>query len=158
MTFPVHELLHVPFNFKRRPRALPPDLRPDLRVAVLVLVLARCRAERASLRQLHVLMWAVRSRTSRSAFLAALQKGAESDRAMVRFEPSVNRTLDLAVGEGLVERVMNRVILTDKGRIFCRELHSNAALLDEVKAFLDDIGKKVTQKMVEDVLSWGHRR
>ena len=78
----VEEIVSVPeldaeFIFRRRPLALPGDLRPRWRIGLLALLLNNCcRQQRSSLTRLHVLNWAVRSEANHEN-LTALIKGAE---------------------------------------------------------------------------------
>lgn len=148
------ELLDVPFSLERRPQTLAADLRSGWRLPVLLLILARCRGNSASLQQLHVLMWAARSTVSQRTFLSALRRESRPSHAIVRFEPSVIRALDLAVGEGLATLDSARITLTDKGRQFHAEIQSDPELFVSQKVFLEDIGGKISQRMIQDILNW----
>src|SRR5713226_491637 len=93
------QALRIRFEFKRRPVAITADFRPQWRVALLVLMLEKCWGRRATLGQLHVINWALRSRENLSNFLQQIEGHFRPGKALVRFEPSLNRAIDLAVGE-----------------------------------------------------------
>ena len=93
----LEELTGAQFRFTARPTAIPPDLRPVWRMTILVLFLQRCcRQGKSSLKKLHVLNWAIRHPASRQTLLDVLDGRARPDRAIVRFDPALNRALDLA--------------------------------------------------------------
>ena len=56
-----------------RPTPLPCDLRPIWRIAALVVILNQCRQKRATIEQLHVMNWSIRSRKAQEQFLAYMQ-------------------------------------------------------------------------------------
>jgi hypothetical protein len=158
----------APFTLRRRKRAVPGDLRILRRVGLVTLLLEACRDSRASLEQLHVLNWAVRSKESREAFLSFMAGAIAPDQAIVRYDPTLSRALDFARHEQLVQdraepqeagssgrsaATSYRVALTEKGRQLAAILADDDYLVDE-RLFLDSIGRKVTQKMVEALFSW----
>lgn len=154
----VDKLLNVPFRFKRRPPPLPGDLRPDWRIATLVLLLEKCHGRSATMRQLHVLTWATRSPQNRAAFLKAYNGEPDLEYPIVRIEPTLNRAIDFASGEGLVQRTRDRIALTERGAAFAKELGEAEGLLVEEKAFLGAIKGKISQKTIERVLEWNDLR
>jgi hypothetical protein len=151
-------LLEVPFSFKRRPPAIPGDLRPIWRISALVLILEKCRGQRASLRQLHVMNWAIRTGQNRRTFLKAVEGHHDLEHPIVRFEPSLNRAIDFAIGEGLAERSGDRILLSDKGKQFATALNRAEDLLVSEKAFLRQIEGKITQQVIDRVLQWNEVR
>jgi len=149
------DLDDVHFQFSRRPSPLPADLRAEWRLAVILLILKKCWGERATLRQLHVLNWAVRTAKSRDAFIKILSHDRRLDDPVVRFEPSLNRALALALAENLLLREPNGTIrLTEKGSKITEEIMRVSTCLVGEKEFLSRITRKVTQRQVDDLLSW----
>lgn len=155
-----------------RNQPFPGQFRTVRRLALLTLILRACRGEQASLPQLHVLNWAVRTPESRRAFLAFIGDQVSPDEAVVRFDPTLPRAIQYAVEEHIVtdrEAVQEtldgqlqanvgdyRIKLTDKGRVIADAVEDASVLVDE-RIFLDNLKKKVTQAMVEDLLKWGKR-
>jgi|ERR1019366_6745949 hypothetical protein len=148
------EELNVLFDFVERPVPLGADMRPAWRIVVLMLVLKKCWGNRASLRQLHVLNWAIRNPESREAFLQVMNGELPPDRATVRFEPSLQRALSLAAAEKLCERIGDRIQLTAKGEQLVQKLMADSSILVDEKEFMEKIRGKVTQLRVDAMLSW----
>jgi hypothetical protein len=147
------EIFRVPYSFARRPVAVAADLRPLWRLGSICLILRNCWGASATLRQLHVLNWALRDGENRSVFLSALQD-APPVLPIVRIEPSLNRAVNFALGEALIARAANRLTLEPKGREFAKRIADTDDLFVQEKAFFAAIGKKVTEKIVERVLWW----
>jgi hypothetical protein len=54
--------IDIPFRFKRKPMPIAAELRPDWKIATLLLILeVSSHAGKSSLMRLHVLNWAIRS-------------------------------------------------------------------------------------------------
>lgn len=163
------EALDVPFTFTARPTPLPCELRPVWRMHILVLILDQCWAGKASLEQLHVLNWAIRTEESRDAFLLFLQGKRAPNQVIVRYDPSVNRAVHFAFAEGLIVHkdeqlelledeeppaATYRIILSDRGRKLVQQIKATDDCFTSEREFLDAIGRKVTQKQVEALFTW----
>jgi hypothetical protein len=145
--------LNVPFDFVRRPTPVPPDLRPEWRIASLLLALRQCWGNKATRRQLHVLNWALRTAEARAAFVHVIAGNVRPDEAIVRFDPVVDRALQFAEGEKLITSTGELIIVTDRGNeLVKRILKNNDCMLVE-KDFLSSLGHKITQKQVEAFLA-----
>jgi len=155
-----------------RNQPFPGQFRTVRRLALLTLVLEACRGQQASLAQLHVLNWAVRTPESRRAFLSFMNNEVAPDEAIVRFDPTLARAIQYAVEEQIVtdrEEVQRglddtievkvgeyRIQLTDKGRAIAEAVKDAGILADE-RIFLEGLRKKVTQTMVDNLLEWGQK-
>src|SRR5438552_6976619 len=95
--------IDIPFTFRQRPTPLAGDLRPAWRMGLVLLMLLHSRGKKATLQKLHVLNSACHSTRTRRAFLSYAQGEARKDEIVPRVEPSLNRALNIARGEGLVE-------------------------------------------------------
>lgn len=148
--------LNVPFSFERRPEPLPASLRPERRLPLLLLLVAKCHGANASWMSLQLLSWAVRS-NEHMKLIVSLRAGSDvPDRPLVRFEPALSRAIDLAVGLGFLELKASRTYrLTQDGRQFLGELQSSSVLTYE-RSLLDQIEGKITQKEVGKILEWRH--
>ena len=147
--------LDAPFIFSRRPVDVPADLRPSWRIGLLILLLKNCcREGRARFTQLHVLNWGVRSEENRQALENALNGSVGVDSLLVRIEPSLNRAVDLAIGEGLVgKRSGDQIELRDSGRSLADEIERDATLYRTEKEFMQRIRKRVTSKFIDELFS-----
>lgn len=160
------DLLDVPFTFKERSTPLPSDLRPIWRIAVLLLILENCRGMQATLKQLHVLNWAIKDRISQRAFLRFLQGSASPSEVIVRYDPSLNRAIDYALAEGLVLQNegesgqattsgSHRLVLSSFGQKMAQDIASRSDCLVIEKEFLEVIGHKITQSEIQSLFTWG---
>lgn len=151
---PLEALFKSPFLFREQPVSVPPDLRPIWRLSLLMLLLNRCcREGRASLQKLHVLNWALRTPESREAMIEALDGVAKPDSALVRFDPALNKTLDLARGEGLVMQLNGpRYQITAKGRAIAEELERDRTAFLVEQGFLETVGSRLTETFVERMM------
>lgn len=121
---------------------------------LVLLLVAKSHGAGASWKGLQLLNWAVRD-PEHAELLMALRKDHDiPDRPVVRFEPALDRALDLATGLGLLEQKASRVFrLTDAGKRVVEELDNSEAFARE-RETLGLLSGKVTQKEVGRVLEW----
>lgn len=142
-------------EFSRRPINIPGDYRNAWRISVLCLLLQQGRASTLSLPHLHVLWWAVRSPSSQSTFRRWLEGTKEPDELLVRFDPSLNTAVDLAIGQGLAERKRTgNIELTATGKSFARVISDEPNVLVSEKMFLNSLPKRITKKQIQELLEW----
>jgi len=147
--------IDVPFTFTRRPEPLPPDLRPNWRVAMLLLLLRSCRSEKSSLEKLHVLNWAIRTPESRRRFLAYIEGKGNPDDVIIRFEPGLNRAIDFARGDGLLRIEKGKSVkLTDHGSSIAQQIDRDEDCMVEERKFLEEVKPFVFEKHIKALLSW----
>jgi hypothetical protein len=146
--------LDAPFTFSRQPNPVPATLRPERRVPLLLLLVAKSHGAGASWRGLQLLNWAIRDQ-AHAEVLAAIQADRDiPDRPIVRFEPALDRALDLAVGMGFLELKSSHVFrLTESGRELVSRIESSEAYEHE-RELLEWLPGKVTQKEVDRLLEW----
>jgi 3-deoxy-D-arabino-heptulosonate 7-phosphate (DAHP) synthase len=100
-----------------------------------------------------VLNWALRTPESRDAMVEALEGRAPPDSNLVRFDPALNLTLDLAKGEDLVAQVDgNRYQVTAKGIQLANEIEKQKTAYVSELAFLETIGSRLTETLVTKML------
>ncbi len=146
--------LDAPINFARRADPVSPDFRPERRIAVCLLIVEKSRGGKATWKAMHVLSWALQS-PKRVAMLTNLKVGTGLlDMPLVRFEPALDRALDLAVGLGFLSRDgVGPFELTDIGRGALDEVREAGVLEREVAA-LAVVNGKVSNRDVERLLEW----
>lgn len=151
--FPIKEL-DVSFTFQVRPTSVPPDLRPEWRMSLLTVILAtNCRGKRSSVARIHVLNWSLRNTRYQTKLLDFLKGNITGRDVIIRYEPEVNRALDLAIGEGLVVRLSgDRVRLAKRGVALVNDIESYEDCLTEERDFLERVGKSLTEQKVEDLI------
>ena len=149
----LREAFDTEYTLRAASRPVPAEFRPQWRIPVLLMILAKCRGRKASWQQLHVMNWAVRSENTRHAFAALLAGELRPDRVLVRYEPTLTRVVDLATGLGYAEWENGRLLaLTEKGRAAAEVVASTEALAAE-RAFLDLIPNAITQRRIDEALT-----
>jgi hypothetical protein len=129
--------IDIPFTFRQRRTPLAGDLRPVWRISLILLMLMHSRGKKATLQKLHVLNSACRSVSTRRDFLRYVQGEARKDEIIPRLEPSLNRALNLARGEGLIEIENGKNIkLTAAGLRMAKQIDEMSECIDAEKAFL----------------------
>lgn len=158
MSEPVSRPMTIPeldaeFLFRKRPVAVPGDLRPAWRIGLLLLLLKRCcRQGRSSLTRLHVLNWAIRTEENQHALLALVSSSLSPDSLVVRFDPAFNRAVDFAIGEGLVRRVDgSRIEITPTGNALAEEIFNEEELYPAERLFMEEIRQRVTETLVDAI-------
>jgi hypothetical protein len=146
--------IDIPFRFKRKPMPIAAELRPDWKIATLLLILeVSSHAGKSSLMRLHVLNWAIRSPKYRREFEEHAKNPLPLFGFNVRFEPAFSRAIDLAVGEELVTWVGgDRLQISAKGKRWVEDILKDESLMREEREFLKKIGKTVTEKAAEQIL------
>lgn len=154
--FEIPELETLLF-FRERPEAIPGDLRPLWRIGLVLLMLhLASRGKKSGFGRLHVLNWALRSEEGRDALLGILNGELFPGTAVVRIEPSLNRAVDFAHGEGLVRRVQgDRIELTAKGEAEAKRILEEEDLFVSERSYLTAVGKRLTERLVSELFG-GH--
>ena len=140
------------FSIATRPEPVPGDLRVRWGQALLVLVLASARNQRCSIQKVHFLAHLSRTSGLRSRTRAVLAGHRHPSDLAVRIEPWVNRAAAFGKANGLIEvRDGKALALSDKGKATAKTLRT-AGILAEEAAFLDEIGRRVTEQVVEKIM------
>ena len=93
------------------------------------------RGGKASFGKLHVLNWALRSQEGSKALLDILERRFSPGTVIVRIEPSLNRAVDLAHGEGLVKRNNGGIELTLQGQVEAKRILEQKDIYVQEKEF-----------------------
>jgi hypothetical protein len=147
----LEQALDRPFTFQERAVPMPAEYRPRWRTSLLVLLLGACHGARASWHQLHFLSWTSRSTANQEAFLRWKNGEPRLDDALIRYDPSLDRAIDLALFDGLIERRTGDVLaLTAHGKQVLKEL-KHASVFEAEQQFLSGISP-VTQGLVDSLM------
>ena len=142
------------FTFRRRPTSVPPDIRPEWRIPLLLLMIRNCRGQVASREQLHVLNSAVLSAGSRHALLAAFSGQLASRSPALQFEPACDRAIDRGLGLGLMTmNPQGRLQLTDLGRSIASAVDADDQLFTAERELLASLPKPLSQAAVRNALA-----
>ncbi|MFC3481886.1 hypothetical protein [Kocuria carniphila] len=142
-------------RFSRRAVSIPGDFRTAWRLSILCLLLQRGRANTLTLEHLHVLWWSIRTAKSRELLLRWFEGDRSPDELLVRFDPSLTVTVDLALGQGLVSLESNRSVrLANAGASLAKSIHEQEDLMIIEKTFLAALPAKITQRQVRELLEW----
>jgi hypothetical protein len=135
-------------------------MRPGWRIGVLLILLrVCCRQSRSSFGRAHVLSWAVRTKRNQNDLLRVVDGADAFDSLLVRIEPSVNRAVDLAFGDGLIRKIGGeRIELTGKGVQAANWLNNIDGLFTQEKSFFAVIGSRVSEDFVKRLFSTAGRR
>ncbi|WP_135610997.1 hypothetical protein [Methanococcoides sp. AM1] len=150
--------INIPFSFTRRPRPIPPDLRPDWRVTVLVLILDYSRGKKASLKKVNVINWAIRSPENREILHGYFIEKKPLHDIVIRIEPGISRAIDFAKGHGLVVMEYGNstgIRLTPKGKQFANKIETLHDCFTTEKDFLRSIKPYINEKDVNVLLNGG---
>ena len=145
-------LLDGPFELSARPEPIPGDLRLAWGIALVILILGRSRAKRASLQKLHFMAHSARTRTTRDQAQGLFDGTRSPADIIVRVEPWLNRALAFARAAHLVSLEHGGHALTDSGIQTFEHLSSAETLMVEEKAFLEDIAKRATEGAIEKIM------
>ena len=137
-------------RFKRRPSPVIPEHRPLYKISQLLLVLYfASRGGRSSLFRLQLFNWALKDEVRAQH----LYRAVEERRLRVSawgFDPAVSIALRLAVAEGLIQIDKNGCAITEQGSMFIEQVIAQPDMLRREKATLAKIGKRVTERMVDE--------
>jgi hypothetical protein len=92
---------------------------------------------------------------NRNAFIRYSKDEIAKDEIIPRVEPSLNRAIDLARGEGLVTIDGGKnLILSDAGLRSAEEIGASENCMTEERRFLSDIKSFATETNIEGLLTW----
>src|ERR1700722_6874441 len=143
------------FRFTRRPMAIAAELRPDWKMAALLLILQlSSRGGKSSLRRLHILNWALRSPKNRAEFERVREHQQPLFSFQFRFEPALGRAIDMAAAEKYVEWVNGKSLqITAKGKRWLGEITKDESVMYQEREFLKRIGKDVTEAIAMEMIN-----
>lgn len=138
-------------RFERRPAPVLVEHRPLYKICQLLLVLhLSSRGGKSTLPRLHLFNWALK-RTDR------IQKLVDAANAKVLhitawgFDPALAIAIRFALAEDLVQTTSTGYQIADKGRAFIEAVLKDADAFATERALLKEIGKDITEAMVDTV-------
>lgn len=147
--------LNLTFVFNRRPTPLPADLRPLWRITLILLILLYSRGQKASLQKIHVLNWASKTEENRRLLINYMNGEVQKNKIIPRIEPSLNRAIDFAVAEKLIDIQNGKSLqLTAKGLVVANEIDEDADCFLVEKIFFQQIKKFVSETNIDNLSNW----
>lgn len=147
-------ILEASFDYVAQPTPVPPALRPERRVPLLLLLVAKGHGSGSSWKTLQLLNWAIRDPKNIELLVTVNSSSDIPDRPIVRFEPALDRAIDIAVGLDLLEQKLSGAFkLTTSGRNLVGQITGSQAFVRE-RELLEMLPGKISQRYVDDVLKW----
>ncbi|MGA4423102.1 hypothetical protein ACI2UY_23445 [Ralstonia nicotianae] len=138
-------------RFERRPSPVLAEHRPLYKICQLLLVLhISSRGGKSTLPRLHLFNWALK-RTDRIQKLVDATKAKVLHITAWGFDPALAIAIRYAVAEGLVQPTSTGYQISEKGRSFINEVIKDAGAFPNECVRLKEIGKDITENMVETV-------
>lgn len=137
-------------KFTRRPAPVLPEHRPLYKIAQVLLVMHYSRSGKSSILRLHLFNWALKSRQRMQLLRDAVNEGSLALPTW-GFDPALAIALRFALAEGLLGQVANGYQLEEKGRRFLNDALKDKGIFEEERLALAEVGKGITEKMVESV-------
>jgi hypothetical protein len=138
-------------RFVRRPSPVLVEHRPLYKITQLLLVLqVSSRGGKSTLPRLHLFNWALKS-TDRIQKLLEAAKAKVLHMTAWGFDPALAIAIRFAVAENMVEATSTGYQLTEKGRDFITEVLKDADAFAPERKLLTQIGKDITEGMVDKV-------
>ena len=131
-------------TFSRRARSMPTGLRRTWRIPLILELVDSCRNHEATELQVHLLSRLLHRSATRERLRSIVDNGLSVDNAIVRFDPALQRGLDLLVGSGHLERTSTgRFRTTTAGRSVLAEIRAADAFAEE-RAAISTLRRKFT--------------
>ena len=138
-------------RFVRRPSPVLVEHRPLYKITQLLLVLlVSSRGGTSTLPRLHLFNWALKS-TERIQKLVEAAKSKSLNMTAWGFDPALAIAIGFAVAENLIEPTSTGYQMTEKGSSFIKEALKEASAFASERKLLAEIGKGITEAMVEKV-------
>ena len=138
-------------RFVRQPSPVLVKHHPLYKITQLLLVLhVSSRGGKSTLPRLHLFNWALKS-TDRIQKLLDAATAKVLHMTAWGFDPALPIAIRFAVAENLVEATSTGYQLTERGRAFITEVLKDADAFAPERKLLTQIGKEITEGMVERV-------
>jgi len=142
----------ITFNERKIP--LYHDYRPMYKVSIILLILHyNGFAGKASLLKLHLFSWSLKSKQNLKVLEDYAMSSNDGKMLFFGIESTLNRALNLAYAEKLVDFENGSYKLRDKGKKFALEIDKDKELFIEEKSALKKIGKKLNENKISNLIN-----
>jgi len=138
-------------KFTRRPSPVLAEQRPLYKITQALLIIEICgRGKRCSLLKLHLMNWALKSR-SRISILEIAANNKKLTIPVWGFDPALAIALQFALEETILVVEGSSLKVTDKGNHLIKAVTNDETAFVKEKSHLKKIGKRITEEMVTSV-------
>lgn len=141
-------------SFTEREMPLYVNYRPMYKVSQILLILYfNGYAGKASLLKLHMFSWALKSYENLNILKDFVTSNYQKKLQFFGIESTLNRALNLAYAEKLIDFDKGNYKLLDKGRKFVEQINKDESLFIDEKQVLKLIGKKIPEKIINGLIN-----
>lgn len=136
--------------FDLKADAVPFNYRISYKVSLICLIMDRCCGRRGcSAIKMQMISFAVSSSKAQRELIDSLDNENGFESKIVRFDPSINRAIKIALYDQIIYRQGNGLYrLTDKGNKMAKAMMSDETLLQREKEFLSTLSSKLTEEYI----------
>ena len=141
-------------SFTERATPLYPNYRPMYKVSQILMVLYyNGFAGKASLLKLHLFSWGLKSTENLDTLKTFVTSNFKNKLHFFGIESTLNRALNLAYAEKLIDFKNGSYSLLEKGRNFAESIDHDDSLFISEKQVLKLIGKKIPEKVINNLVN-----
>lgn len=141
-------------SFTEREMPLYVNYRPMYKVSqVLMILYYNGYAGKASLLKLHLFSWGLKSYDKLNILKDFVTSNYQSKLQFFGIESTLNRALNLAYAEKLIDFDRGNYSLLEKGRKFAQEIDNDETLFTNEKQVLKLISKKIPEKIINELVN-----
>jgi len=141
-------------SFTEREMPLYVNYRPMYKVSQILLILYyNGYAGKASLLKLHLFSWALKSYKNLNILKDFVTSNYQNKLQFFGIESTLNRALNLAYAEKLVDFDKGNYKLLDKGKKFAEKINHDESLFVDEKQVLKLIGKRIPEKIINGLIN-----
>ncbi|MFJ1474642.1 hypothetical protein ACILE9_10320 [Capnocytophaga cynodegmi] len=146
------QLYHL--TFADRPISLYPSYRPMYKISLVLMILYyNGYGGKCSLLKMHLFSWALKSDKNLNALKEFVTSNFKKDIKFFGIELTLNRALNLAHAQKLIGVKGGNYFLLDKGQEFINAIIEDKELFVYEKQILSFIGKKITEKIMNELIN-----
>ncbi|MCO1669130.1 hypothetical protein [Pseudomonas aeruginosa] len=144
--------------FRQTGTPVEPEFRPLWRISLIALILLKLSAgNKAGVKKIQVLSSLVSSHEKRKNYFSEFQDLFSA--VNVRFDPLVDRAINIGLGEGIFELEPSKSIkLSTRGLAFAKSIDSDEEVFAEEKEFMQNFSKPFFTDTIIDKLISGDLR
>lgn len=141
-------------TFTERKTPLYPSYRPMFKVAQILLILHyNGYAGKASLLKLHLFSWAMKSYENMNSLKDFVTSNDQQKLHFFGIESTLNRALNLAYAEKLIDFENGSYKLLEKGKLFAEQIIEDETLFINEKQVLQLVGKKIPERIINKLVN-----
>jgi hypothetical protein len=145
---------NIYISFTEREMPLYVNYRPMYKVSQILLILHfNGYAGKASLLKLHLFSWALKSYDNLNILKDFVTSNYQDKLEFFGIESTLNRALNLAYAEKLVDFDKGNYKLLEKGRKFVEQINEDETLFVNETQVLKLIGKKIPEKIINGLIN-----